>query len=81
MLHVELENGKYTIIHEEDGTTKALRYGKKWRNICGDNLILALAYRVAELESQLARNPELPQSCRDTSKRGYDILNVEGDTR
>ena len=48
---IELESGKYTLILEDNGKKfYALRYGEEWRDLIGDNLILAMFYRMKELE-------------------------------
>jgi hypothetical protein len=45
---------KYTVIEDfQNGVFKALRYGEEWRNLVGDNLILAMLYRIEELENEL----------------------------
>lgn len=54
MFKVDLDNGKYTIIEDlNNGKFSALRYGKEWRNLVGDNLVLALVNRIEELEKEL----------------------------
>ena len=51
MYKLELNNGKYTIIEDlENGKFEALRYGEEWRDLTGDNLILALVSRIKKLE-------------------------------
>lgn len=56
MEQVELENGKYTIVNSLDsgGGMLCLRYGKPWRNLAGDNLVLAMFHCIKELEEQVA---------------------------
>lgn len=54
LLCVTLEDGKYTVILPRNGGLHALRYGEKWLDLTGDGLILALAYRIAELEDENA---------------------------
>lgn len=61
MYKLELENGKYTIIEDlNKGKFEALRYGDEWRNLGaeGDNLILALVYKVQELEEIVVKQAE-----------------------
>jgi hypothetical protein len=54
MIKIELENGKYTIIEDLDNREfKALRYGEDWRNLIGDNLILALVQKIEEMDAEL----------------------------
>jgi hypothetical protein len=60
---IELDDGKYTLIMTNAPGThffRALRYNEEWRNLTGDNMILAmfqeiqyLNERVKELEQQL----------------------------
>lgn len=52
-LHITLDNGKYTVIQSENGGLHILRYGELWRACTGDNVILTLAYEVAELRDLL----------------------------
>lgn len=49
ILEVDISDGKYTVIQDETGAIKALRYGEDWRDCVGDNLILALAQEVERL--------------------------------
>lgn len=49
MLRIDVCDGKYTVILEDNGNLKALRYGTYWRDCCGDGLILALAQEIEEL--------------------------------
>ena len=53
MLNVSVWNGKYTVIQDYRGRLKALRHGEEWRDCCGDNLILVLAYEIEELREKL----------------------------
>lgn len=54
MKEIELENGKYTIVFNDNPFEfKALRYGEEWRNLVGDNLILALVDYIEDLEARL----------------------------
>jgi hypothetical protein len=58
MKRINLDD-KYEILFN-DGTDgnkfvfKALRYGKEWRSLVGDNLILALVQRIEELEEKIS---------------------------
>jgi hypothetical protein len=52
-MRVDVENGKYTVVFEEDGRLHVLRYGEKWRDCIGDKLILALAQEIETLREQL----------------------------
>ena len=65
MYRLKLENNKYEIIEDlEHGIFKAERYGEEWRDLSGDNLILALIYKVQKLERQnetLKKNIQVKQ--------------------
>ena len=53
MVNVKMPDGKYTIVQDATGRTKVLRYNDEWRDVTGDNVILAAAYRIEELETEL----------------------------
>jgi len=55
---IELCEGKYTIMNdlETGGGIRALRYGEEWRDLTGDNLVLALYQKVVELEAEVERS-------------------------
>ncbi|WP_313329432.1 hypothetical protein [Comamonas sp.] len=53
---ISLDDGKYTVIFafgDAPFRFEALRYGDKWRDLCGDKLVLAMFNRIQELESAL----------------------------
>lgn len=52
-LEVSLENGKYTVVQEPNGSVKALRYGEEWRDLTGDKLVLCLAQEVEALQEKV----------------------------
>lgn len=47
---IDLENGKYTVIHNNGADFRALRYGESWRSLTGDGLVLAMAQKITEAE-------------------------------
>jgi len=51
--YLELENGKYTVYQEKQGSLKALRYGEPWRDLCGDNLVFYLMVELSEAKDLL----------------------------
>jgi len=53
MINVTVYDGKYTVIQDETGNVRALRYGKEWRDCCGDGLVLALAQEIDTLREEL----------------------------
>ena len=67
MSKIELMDGKYTVVNEleEGGGFRALRYGEEWRNLAGDNLILAMAYEIEELKVEIERLQIGRASCRE----------------
>jgi hypothetical protein len=51
---IDLDDGKYSVVLNEDiFAFTALRHGEAWRNLCGDNLILAMFYEIQRLRDQL----------------------------
>ena len=57
MSQIELEDGKYTYINDDQGQ-RALRYGEPWRDLAGDKFVYCLA---AEIEAIRAENEALKQ--------------------
>lgn len=57
-LTVSVDNGKYTVIQNDDGSLKALRYGKEWQDLTGNNLVLALA-QALEAERGITKNYQI----------------------
>lgn len=53
MTVIELEDGKYTIIHDNGNNFRALRYGEEWCSLVGDGLILAMAHQIEDLQEQV----------------------------
>ena len=49
MIKEDFVNGKYTVIFEDSGGLKALRYGEEWRDLTGDGLVLSMLQEVEEL--------------------------------
>jgi hypothetical protein len=52
MERIKIDNKYEVVIDWGNGGIKALRYGEEWRNLNGDNLVLAMAYRIQELEEK-----------------------------
>ena len=49
---IDLEGGKYTVIHNDDGVgLHALRHGSPWRSLLGDGLVLAMAQEIETLRA------------------------------
>lgn len=46
---ITLEDGKYTVAHEDGVNLRALRYGQPWRDLTGDGLVLAMAQEIESL--------------------------------
>lgn len=55
MTRIELENGKYTITHDNGTNLQALRNGEPWRDLGGDGLVLAAAQEIESLGEKLSK--------------------------
>jgi hypothetical protein len=54
MYKLVLQEGKYEIHLSPDlKVFKSLRYGEEWRDLTGDNLILALVCKIEEQEIEI----------------------------
>lgn len=51
---IEICDGKYTVIHDAGANLRALRYGKPWRDMTGDGMVLGLTMELAQAREQLA---------------------------
>ncbi len=51
---IEIADGKYTLTLDQ-GRLTALRYGEKWRDLTGDNLVYWMMCEIQELRDQLAQ--------------------------
>lgn len=49
-MKTEIKVGEYTVIHENGTNFHVLRHGEQWRDLTGDNLVLALVSRIEQLE-------------------------------
>ena len=49
-MKTEIKVGEYSVIHENGTNFHALRHGEQWRDLTGDNLVLALVSRIEQLE-------------------------------
>lgn len=53
---IKLDSGKYEVILDQsygEFNFHALRYGKEWRDLTGDNLVLAMFNKIQDLEDIL----------------------------
>lgn len=55
---IKVGDGKYELIFN-NGSFKALRHGKEWRDLLGDGMVLALFQRIQELEVKCATMTDL----------------------
>lgn len=53
MTSIELDGGKYTVVHENGEGLHALRYGGAWRDLCGDGLVLAMVQEIEQLHEEM----------------------------
>ena len=75
-MNVSVENGKYTVKQDENGHLHALRHGVAWRNLCGDNLVYALA---AEVETLRQKIKDARDCLEDTSKTTTELTKKIGE--
>ncbi len=53
---LDVEDGKYTVYQESNtGALKALRYGKKWRDLTGDNLVFNMMVELIKAKERLEK--------------------------
>jgi len=53
---IELDDGKYTVrVSDDMKTFECRRHGKPWRDLTGDNMVLALVERIRFLEEALGQ--------------------------
>lgn len=53
---IDLCDGKYTVIYDfRTGQSECLSYGEKWRDLCGDKMVLAMFDEIVELRSNHAK--------------------------
>lgn len=73
LLRVDVDGGKYTVVQEEGGGTRILRYGEPWMgqdgSFPGVNAVLAMAYELEELRAR----PEATLEQRDADE-GIELL-------
>jgi hypothetical protein len=64
---IVLDGGKYTVVNElnEGGKFYALRYGEEWRSLAGDNLILAMFYKIEQLTERISEADNLLSEAHD----------------
>ena len=63
---IPLENGKYTIVHENGANLRALRYGESWQDLDGNKLILVMSQEIELLRHQ---NSMLIESVTKTAEK------------
>lgn len=74
-MEVTVYDGKYTVIQEESGNVKALRYSEEWRDCCGDGLVLALAQEVEISRDKLIKVRE--EACKNNHVIYNRMLDAE----
>jgi hypothetical protein len=75
---IDLENGKYKLIHYIDAGLVALRYGEPWRKLTGDNLIYFLGLKIIELNEEIENLKSEAEKYHDLSY-SQDKLKSESD--
>jgi hypothetical protein len=55
MPRIDLEDGEYSVVHDNGSSLHALRYGEPWRDdLVGDGLVLAMAQEIERLRGVVA---------------------------
>ena len=63
---IKLFDGEYEVQLIDNGRKfKALKNGLEWRDLAGDNLVLAMFYKIQELEEELKDKTEQVDECID----------------
>ncbi|UZV41236.1 hypothetical protein vBVpaMR16F_170 [Vibrio phage vB_VpaM_R16F] len=58
-IYITLNDGKYEyVFNSKDGTQTIKRNGQPWRDETGDNLLLAMAQRIYQLEDEVVELEE-----------------------
>ena len=81
-LNVSVENGKYTIVQNASGELYALRHGEKWRDLCGDGMVYALAAEIENLRQKIedAKNCLACTAISNSMEVCENTLNILNDT-
>lgn len=81
---IEIYDGKYTVVNNlsSGGGLHALRYGEEWRNLAGDNLVLAMYHEIVELQDKVtqlqATNTEIVETVfGDAIRKSAEVLAEE----
>lgn len=79
MTETVVKVGEYEVRHSNGADFHALRHGDRWRELAGDNLVLALVSRIEQLE-QLFTNPtpEMVQAGLAEVQRMLDDWDTDG---
>lgn len=55
IIDVTVNEGKYRVVMGQNYCLYAERYGEKWRDLVGDNLVYSLAYELQEAREEIER--------------------------
>ena len=59
-MEISLEDGKYTVVLDDEGRLYANRYDEHfWRDLSGDKLVMALVHKIEELENAVKSAKEV----------------------
>lgn len=82
---IDLCDGKYTIVCDLDkGQMECLRYGEKWRDLCGDKMVLAMFDRIVELQIKeweliAEKSPALVEVRRQLASRDAEVAELKAE--
>lgn len=57
---MSFDDGKYTVIND-NGILTALRHGKAWQDLSGNNLVYSMLIKALALQAEVARLPRITE--------------------
>ena len=69
------------IYNLDTGQSECLRYGEKWRDLCGDKMVMAMFDRIVELEEEVLRLPNATSRPVDAARAESEQLFYLQDSR
>jgi hypothetical protein len=75
MIEAELYDGKYKVVFDGKGNLYAERYGKPWRDMTGDGMVLAMLQEINRLRSMIQYALDGPEDWHALKSILFDTLN------
>jgi hypothetical protein len=79
-VRVEVADGKYTVVMEDDGRLTALRHGEPWQNLVGNKFVYSLAYELQE-SRDLVASMTAQRDCALTAAKMHSALGEQQTAR